>query len=219
MIVDSGELWPATSQRVLAKGHVQSFVQAQVTTPADTTMVREWTDHCGAVAIMAVDEQFRVGVIDQYRHPVAMRLIEPPAGILDIPGENPLDAAKRELAEEAGLAAENWAVLVDFYTSPGGSAEAIRVYLATELSQVPRPAGFQVKDEEAQMSLHWVDLDDLVKAIYRGKISNPSMVVGALSLSLARASDRLDKLRDAHCVWEAKSRLDARHAGLLAGES
>lgn len=219
MIVDACELWPTKSQQVLAKGNVQNFVQAQVVTPAETTMVREWTDHCGAVAIMAVDEQFRVGVIDQYRHPVAMRLIEPPAGILDIPGEDALEAAKRELAEEAGLAAENWAVLVDFYTSPGGSAESIRVYLATGLKKVARPADFEIKDEEAQMSLHWVNLNDLVSAIYEGKISNPSMVIGALSLSLAKANGKLSQLRDAHADWPAISRLNARHAGLLTCET
>jgi 8-oxo-dGDP phosphatase len=80
--------------------------------------------------VIALDEMDRVLLIRQYRHPVGMWLLEPPAGLLDVTGEQPWVTAQRELAEEAGYEARTWAVLVDLLNSPGGSSEAIRVFLA-----------------------------------------------------------------------------------------
>ena len=93
-------------------------------------IVREYVDHPGAVAVLALDEHDRAFLIRQYRHPVRTREWEIPAGLLDVAGEDPFVAAQRELAEEGDLAASEWAVLADFVTSPGGSDEAIRIYLA-----------------------------------------------------------------------------------------
>lgn len=84
---------------------------------------RDVVEHPGAVGVIAVDAELRVLLVRQYRHPVGCLLWEPPAGLLDIPGEDPLTAARRELAEEAGYQAAEWAVLVDAFTSPGGSTE------------------------------------------------------------------------------------------------
>src|SRR5206468_11802323 len=86
----------------------------------DKPIVRELIDHPGAVAVLALDDEERVLLIRQYRHPIHARVWEIPAGILDMDGESPLVAAQRELGEEADLAAERWNVLVDFQNSPGG---------------------------------------------------------------------------------------------------
>ena len=86
-------------------------------------MEREYLQHPGAVGIIALDDADRVALVRQYRHAVRHRLIEPPAGLLDVDGEDPLLAAQRELAEEVGLAAETWHVLVDLFTTPGMLAE------------------------------------------------------------------------------------------------
>ena len=80
--------------------------------------------HPGAVAVIAIDDEDRILLIRQYRHPVAMYMFEPPAGLLDTAGELPLETAKRELAEEAGVRASQWNVLVDLFNSPGGSITA-----------------------------------------------------------------------------------------------
>ena len=97
-------------------------------------ILREYVDHTGAVAVLACDEQDRVLLIKQYRHPIGLRDWEIPAGLLDIRDETPLACAQRELAEEADLAADRWHLLTEFFSSPGGSNEAIRVYLARGLS-------------------------------------------------------------------------------------
>ncbi|GAB3129644.1 NUDIX domain-containing protein [Glaciibacter psychrotolerans] len=151
----------------------------------DSTIVREYLDHPGAVAILALDEHDRVLLIKQYRHPVRVRDWELPAGLLDEIGESPLDGAKRELAEEADVAASEWNVLGEFYTSPGGSDEAIRIYLARGLSELPE--AFDRTDEEADIEIRWESLDDCVDAVLERRVQNPSLVIGVLAAQAARA--------------------------------
>jgi len=147
-------------------------------------ITREYVDHTGAVAILALDDQDRVLLIKQYRHPVRHREWEIPAGLLDVRGEQPLAAAKRELAEEADLVAEQWNVLGEFYTSPGGNNEAIRIYLARGISAAE--STFDRTDEEADMEVRWVALDEIVDAILSRRVQNPSLIVGVLSARVAR---------------------------------
>ena len=85
---------------------------------------------------MTISEQ--VLLVNQYRHPIEAWLDELPAGLLDVEGEQPLLAAQRELAEEARTTADEWHVLVDLYTSPGMSNEAMRVFLARGLHRGSR---------------------------------------------------------------------------------
>ena len=212
--VDTVEHWPIVHHEVEAVGKVCSFVEDEVRLPDGGTMRRQWVTHPGAVAIMALDERGRVAVVDQYRHPVAARLVEPPAGLLDVAGEDPLAAARRELAEEAMLAADDWRVLVDPFTSPGGLLEAVRVYLARGLHRAPHPDGFVAEDEEVDMGVSWRPLDELVEDVYAGRLHNPSMVSGTLALALAIAQDRLDSLRPADAPWPARANQLARDAEL-----
>ncbi len=196
--------WP--SRRVdEVRGRLMRFVTDEVTTPDGHTMVREYLEHPGAVAIVALDDDMRVAVVTQYRHPVGWLEVEAPAGLLDADGEDPLVTAQRELAEEAELAAKDWRVLVDMFSSPGGSSESLRVYLARDLVQVRRPEGFVANDEEAHMNLHWTRLEDIVTRIYEGALHNPSLVVGALSLMTAIHEGRLDQLRPGAAPWSARA--------------
>jgi 8-oxo-dGDP phosphatase len=149
------------------------------------TIVREYMDHTGAVAILALDDDDRVLLIQQYRHPVRMRDWEIPAGLLDIAEEDALAAARRELAEEADLTAQRWDVLAEFSTTPGGSDEAIRVYLARDLA--PTHEVFARTAEEADIEMRWVALDEVVDAILDRRVQNPSLVVGGLAAHAARA--------------------------------
>lgn len=215
-LVDEAEHWPILRHRVEARGRISAFVEDQIRLPDGASMTRQWVTHPGAVAIMALDEQDRIAVVHQYRHPVAMRLVEPPAGILDVDGESALTAAKRELAEEAMLAADDWRVLIDFFSSPGGLQESLRVFLARGLHSAPRPDGFVVEDEETDMGLSWLPLDELVELAYAGRVQNPNMVAGSLALALARAQGRLDRLRPADAPWPARDQFRARRRELEA---
>ncbi|MDR3202139.1 MAG: NUDIX hydrolase, partial [Bifidobacteriaceae bacterium] len=129
-------------RRVLARGRVQAFVAEDVDLGGGRVVKREFAAHPGAVAVIALDSRGRVLLQRQYRHPVGFELWEPPAGLLDVEGEEPLAAARRELAEEADLLAGDWRRLADFFTTPGGCDERIRIYLARDLAPVPAAERF-----------------------------------------------------------------------------
>ena len=167
--------------------------------PHGTTATRDVVVHPGAVGVVALDDDDRVLLLRQYRHPVRRMLWEPPAGLLDQSGEPPLDAARRELFEEAGVRAGQWWVLVDAFTSPGMSDEAVRVYLARDLTVTPheRPEG---DHEERDMPLAWVPLDDAVERIAAGELHNPLCLMGVLAAVAARARG-WSGLRPADAPW------------------
>jgi 8-oxo-dGTP pyrophosphatase MutT (NUDIX family) len=148
-------------------------------------ITREYMDHTGAVAVLAIDERDRVLLIKQYRHAVRTLDWELPAGLLDVTGESPLLAAKRELAEEADLVAENWSLLNEFMSSPGGSNEVIRTYLARGVSAAS--AVFARTEEEAGIELRWVPLDDAVDAVLARDLQNSILAIAVLSAQAARS--------------------------------
>lgn len=208
-VADQPLAWPIVSHEVLGHGVIQDFARDVVAVPDGSVMIRDYLLHTGAVGIIALDDAERVVVVRQYRHPVGFKLVEPPAGLLDADGEGWLAAAERELAEEVGLAASDWRVLVDYMTSPGCLQESLRVYLARGLSACDRPEGFVADGEEAHMDVVLVPLDDLVDAIYAGRVQNPTMVVGALSAYAALRTGRVGGLRTPSAPWPAR---DAKHA-------
>lgn len=183
--------WPVASSEVLADGPVIAMVRDTVTTPDGESMIRDYVTHPGSVVIIAVDAEDQLILIEQYRHPVGHRVVEAPAGLLDEPGEEPLAAAQRELAEEAGLHAAQWSPLVQLFASPGCSQEATRVYLATGLTVATPPEGFVAADEEADMTLLKVPLTAVLAQVLAGQIRNPGLVAGVLAL-YARRSARVD---------------------------
>jgi ADP-ribose pyrophosphatase len=152
----------------------------------ESQVVREFIDHRGAVAVIALDEDDRVLLLQQYRHPVRAELWEPPAGLRDVEGEPPHVTAARELAEEADLRAGTWHLLAEFLSSPGASNEEILVYLARDLSEVPEAERFAREDEEAGIVLRWLPLDEAVEAVLAGRIHSPSGIVGVLAAAAAR---------------------------------
>lgn len=169
--------------------------------PGGEQLVREYIHHPGAVAIVALDDRDRVRMIRQYRHPVGEELWEIPAGLLDVAGEPMLDAARRELAEEADLVAGRWDVLVDFYTTPGSSSERIRVFLARELTEVPADQRHERRGEEAGMPLAWVAVAEAVEAVLSGRVRNPSTAMGLLALQV-HAAQGFTGLRPADAPWQ-----------------
>ncbi|MFZ0834805.1 MAG: NUDIX hydrolase [Mycobacterium sp.] len=167
-----------TYSETVYEGNILALRAYDVRMPGGRTARREVVEHYGAVAVAAVDDRRRVAVIYQYRHALGRRLWELPAGLLDAAGEDPLETAKRELQEEAGLAAAEWRVLLDIASSPGFSDESVRVYLASGLAEVDRP---HAHDEEADLSVHWFPLEIAAEMVLTGEVVNSSAVAGVLA--------------------------------------
>ncbi|WP_405654651.1 NUDIX domain-containing protein [Streptomyces sp. RK9] len=202
-IKDTAEEWQVTASQTPFVGNKTSVRTDDVVMPDGTVVRRDYQVHPGSVAVLALDDENRVLVIRQYRHPVRHKLWEIPAGLLDVPGENPLHAAQRELYEEAHVKAEDWRVLTDVYTTPGGCDEAVRVFLARDLSEAEGER-FEVSEEESDMELARVPLADLVRGVLAGELHNNCLVVGALSLTAALQGDGVDSLRPADAPWPAR---------------
>ncbi|WP_059009558.1 NUDIX domain-containing protein [Streptomyces specialis] len=203
LLADTPESWTVTGTSTPWTGGKTSVRSDDVVMPDGSTARRDYQVHPGSVAVLALDEHDRVVVIEQYRHPVRHKLWEIPAGLLDVPGENPLHAARRELYEEAHIKAEDWRVLIDLFTSPGGTDEAARVFLARGLSDAEGER-FAVEHEEADMRLARVPVEDLVRGVLAGRLCNPYVVSASLAVQAARAGDGFDALRPADAPWPAR---------------
>ena len=170
------------------EGRVITLRRDTVAMPGGGTSVREVVDHPGAVVVVALDDDDQVVLLRQYRHPVGTHLWELPAGLRDADGEPPLETGKRELAEEAELAADRWSLLTTTYSTPGFCDEMVLVYLAEGLRPAARPEGFVVEHEELDMTVERVPLADAVQRIYDGDIRNASAVIGLLAAAQLRTS-------------------------------
>ncbi|MCC6618096.1 MAG: NUDIX hydrolase [Chloroflexi bacterium] len=130
---------------------------------------REIVEHPGAVAILAWDGA-RLAVVRQWRHPAAMVLLEIPAGTLE-PGEPPLETARRELAEEVGLGADEWLEGPRFWTAPGFCTELMHVFLATALHDAHAEA-----DTDEILEPAWMSLADAIAACDDGRIADAKSI-------------------------------------------
>jgi ADP-ribose pyrophosphatase len=169
------------------EGRVITLVKDTVAMPGGGESVREVVRHPGAVAVVAIDDDERVVLLRQFRHPVGGYMWELPAGLRDADGEAPLATAQRELAEEVQLGAERWSLLTTIYSTPGFCDEQVIIYLAEGLSEVSMPAGFTVEHEELDMTVERVPLAAAVQRVFDGDIRNASAVVGLLAVAQARA--------------------------------
>ena len=154
-------------------------VRSDTVAYGDGQIVRQYVDHPGAAAIVAIDDDRRVLLIQQYRHPIRHRDWEIPAGLLDVVGEPPLETARRELEEEADLAAASWEPLVSIFTTPGGNDEVVHLFLAQGLSDVG--SVHARAEEEADIRVEWVPLDEAVAGVLAGRLRNGILAVGVLA--------------------------------------
>jgi 8-oxo-dGTP pyrophosphatase MutT (NUDIX family) len=145
------------------------------------TVEREVVEHADSVAVVALDERSRVLLVRQYRHPVGELLWELPAGLLDAPDEDPLAAARRELAEETGVRADRWEPLVELHPSPGMTGEHVRIFLARELSE-----GDVDREPDEDLESAWVPLTEAVNRVRGGGITNGLAVAGLLAAAALR---------------------------------
>lgn len=178
--------YEVTEHREIWSGRIFSLVSDDVTMPGGGTAARDYVRHVGAVAVVALDDAGQVVLIRQYRHPVGRHLWELPAGLMDVSGEDLAAAAARELAEEADLTAGAVDVLVDLHSSPGFSNEVVRVFLARDLADVPADQRHDRRDEEADLQVVRIDLDEAVRMVLAGEITNASCVAGLLAAARAR---------------------------------
>jgi 8-oxo-dGDP phosphatase len=189
-----GSGYRVLSGRELFSNKLFRLVSDEVSMPDGGTARRDYLRHVGAVAVVALDfppgePTGRVLLIRQYRHPVGRPMWELPAGLTDDPAEPPVDAARRELAEEADVRAARWDLLAELHTTPGCSDELIRVYLARDTSEVAVADRHQRVAEEAGLSTSWMGLDDAVRMALAGEITNASCVAGVLAAARARDDD------------------------------
>ncbi|HKP41984.1 NUDIX hydrolase [Mycobacterium sp.] len=195
------------SSETLYIGKIFALRADDVRMPHGNTARREVVEHYGAVAVLALDDDNRVMLVYQYRHPLGRRLWELPAGLLDLGGEPPHVTAARELKEEAGLSATDWHTLVDLDSTPGFSDESVRVYLATGLSDVGRP---DAHDEEADLTLRWIPLDEAVQMALSGQIVNSIAVGGIMA---AHTVHDHATLRPVDAPWPDRPTAFARRKG------
>jgi 8-oxo-dGDP phosphatase len=196
-VADEPAHWPVVASAEQYQGKIIDVRTDTVRVPEGTTAEREVIEHPGAVGVVALDEDGRVLMIRQYRHPVGRLLWELPAGLRDVAGEPAAQAARRELLEETGYRARRWHVLADYFSSPGIMTERLRIFLARDLEEVPEAdRDFVPENEEAHLILDWVPLEQAVSLVLAGELHNGVAVVGLLAAHAAR-QDGFADLRDA----------------------
>jgi 8-oxo-dGTP pyrophosphatase MutT (NUDIX family) len=183
-VQDVAESWPVASSTDLFREGLPFALRADrirhPDQPDEEPFTRVVLEHPGAVVILAVDDDERVLCLRQYRHAAGMRMLELPAGLLDVSGEDPEHAAERELLEEAGLRAGSWTSLGSAFSSPGISSEQMHFFLARDLSDGDR-GDFVAAHEEADMETLWVRYDELVAACLDGRVRDAPVLIAVLT--------------------------------------
>ena len=166
-------------RREIYSGKVVNLAVEDVLLPNGETTRLELMHHPGASAAVPLHPDGTVTILRQYRHAVGGWLWEIPAGKLDVAGEPPLECAKRELAEEAGLAAARWDKLGSIYTTPGFCDEIIHLYLARDLSDVP-----MAHERDEVIEIHRMALPDALARIRSEEIRDTKTVAALQATAL-----------------------------------
>jgi ADP-ribose pyrophosphatase len=158
--------------RNVFKGNVLTLNLEQVRLPNGRVAELEIAHHPGGATVVAVDTQGRVCLLRQYRHAAGGWITELPAGKLD-GGEPPLDCARRELAEEAGMTAARWECLGQFFSSPGVLTEVIHVYLARDLTPCE-----SAPEEHEVFDASWIPLEDAFGQAAGAQLQDAKTIIG-----------------------------------------
>lgn len=156
----------------------------RVRTPDGDEVDREVVERPSAVGVVPITAEGRVLLLHQYRQPVGRPLVELPAGLMDVEGEDPADTAQRELIEELGMRAGTLEPLTTFWNSAGWTDERTHLFLGRELQPSEPPRGFEAAAEELHLEVVTLALDDALVAVRDGEITDAKTVIGLL---LARA--------------------------------
>lgn len=173
------------SSETLFEGRVIRVTLDKVRLENGRTSTREVVYHHGGAGIAALDENGNIYLVRQYRYAPDQELIEIPAGKLE-PGEDPLEAARRELGEEAGLCAAQWHSLGSIIPTCGYCSEVIYLYAATGLSSVG-----QHLDEDEFLSLFTLPLETARSMVLSGEITDGKTVAAVLKVCALREAGKL----------------------------
>jgi ADP-ribose pyrophosphatase len=166
---------PDQTDREVYAGRVVTLRLKYLARPDGSTRLREIVEHVPGAAVVAVDADGQVLLVRQFRPAVGARLLELPAGLVD-PGEQPIESARRELAEETGYAADHLEPLVRCYSSPGYTTELIHIFVATGL----HPASAEA-DPEEEIELIRMPLEQAIDQVLKGELSDAKTVAGLLA--------------------------------------
>jgi ADP-ribose pyrophosphatase len=164
-------------------GKVISLHLQDVELPNGKQSKREIIKHPGAVAILALTEDKKVVMVEQYRKALERTIVEIPAGKLE-KGEEPVLCARRELEEETGYECESLELLTSFYTSPGFADEIVHVYAATGLTKKENAAAL---DEDEFVNLEELTLEEAVQYVKEQKIYDAKTIYAVQYLQLQEA--------------------------------
>ena len=182
--------WPVTHSESLFNSPYLSLSIDTIADPQGEDHARMVVRPNGAVGVIALDDDDRILLVEQYRHPVRRRLLEIPAGTLDVAGESSRGAAARELSEEADLCAASWALILNLYATPGYSTEGWEVFLASGLRPTPVEERTTRVAEEADMRQLWVPFSDALDAVFDARITDSMTVAAILATAVLRRADR-----------------------------
>jgi ADP-ribose pyrophosphatase len=172
---EAGDGFRLLDERVVHRGHVITTTVATFAAPDGTSFERDVVRHPGAVAVVPLDDRGRVHLVRQYRPAVDAWILEVPAGTRDVEGEPPGETARRELAEEVGVAAERLDLLVRTVITPGFCDEVSWVFLARGLSAVPTD---RRGPEEERMTVVPVPLDAFDDLLASGGVVDATTILG-----------------------------------------
>jgi ADP-ribose pyrophosphatase len=167
-----------SDERVLLDiGRGITIRELTLTTPDGSRVQRQVVRDPGAVAVVPMLDDGRVVLVSQYRAAIDDEVLELPAGLRDVPGEDPAATAQRELAEEVGYRAGALELLSRYWIAPGLLDATMHIYLGTGLSPVPlEPHG----PEEEAMTIVEVGLDDVPAMIADGRLTDSKTIIGLL---------------------------------------
>ena len=174
------------SSRLIFDGKVVHLYKDTVRLPDGAESVREYVKHIGAVCILPLTDDGEVILERQYRYAVRQILTEIPAGKLDAPDEDPLEAAKRELREETGATAREMIPLGDYYGSPAILGERIRMFLARGLT-----FGETEFDEDEFLEVFRLPLAEAEAAVLRGEIPDGKTQAAILRAAAMRRAGKI----------------------------
>jgi len=187
-LADRPASWPVVGTRDLHRDDWVVVVREDVVTRPghpDERFARLSIEHPGAVVVLAVDDEERVLCLRQYRHTTQHEFVELPAGLRDATDEPPIETAKRELREEAELAASSWQLLLSTFPSAGITSEVHDIFLARGLTYEHR-GDFAMVHEEAEMEVFWVPMAELLDAVLDGRVRQGPLAQAVLAYDVLK---------------------------------
>lgn len=187
-IADRPASWPVLSSRDIHRDDWVVVVREDLVTRPDhpdEPFARLAVEHPGAVVVLAVDDDERVLCLRQYRHTAGQEFVELPAGLRDAGDEPSVETARRELREEAELAATSWQLMLSTYASAGLTTEVHDIFLARGLTHAPR-GDFAMVHEEAEMEVFWAPMADLLDAVLQGRVRQGPLAQAVLAYDVLK---------------------------------